>query len=310
MAAVTLVTTGAKTSSGPDGTFRFDEAPIGTLSVRIEAPGYRGVLWETERLEGQPLFLEVFLSKLEGDATLSLIVTDEESGSPVVGADVTLPELGVSAATSGSGEARIADLPSGNWLVVVSGFGYGTASSFIEFDGTSVVEGEVALAEGPVVLDGIVVTGERGQPRLQRMGFYERREVGIGRFIDRAEIDEEDPQRISDLFMGMPGVARVEMEPSRYGIASRRGFTGFGLSSGPGVMQGATRGNSGPCIMHLIIDGVLYERGIIDDLNADWIEAIEVYNGLSEVPAQYNRTGAVCGVVLVWTRQGAPPAPR
>ncbi len=100
----------------------------------------------------------------------------------------------------------------------------------------------------------------------------------------------------------MTGVYLVEViEKGEYAIASRRGFQGFGTSSG-GVMQGPVQRDSRACLMDLYVDGVLYERGIIDDLISDWIEAIEVYNGISEIPAQYNRTDAVCGVILVWTR--------
>ncbi len=120
-ATVTLVTTGEETASGPDGSFRFDEAPAGPITVRIEAPGYRGALWETEVVEGRPLlFLDVLLSRLEGDAALRRLVTDRESGSPVAGSEVSLPELGVSAETDQSGEAPLSDLPSGRWLVAVS----------------------------------------------------------------------------------------------------------------------------------------------------------------------------------------------
>jgi hypothetical protein len=302
-ATVTLVTSDDETSTGPDGSFRFDEAPTGPISVRIEAPGYRGVLWETEVVEGRPLFLEVLLSKLEGDAALRLLVTDEESGSPVAGSDVSLPELGVSAETDDSGEALLSDLPSGRWLVVVTGLGYGTASSFIEFDGETEVEGEVALAEGPIALSEIVVSAERGLARLRDFGFYNRRTAGIGEFIDRAQIDEEDPTQPSGLFRTMAGVYLVEVEMGRYAIANRRGFMGFGLSSGPGVMRGGAQRSSSTCIMDLYVDGTPYERGIIDDFNTDWIEAIEVYNGLGEIPVQYNRTGSACGVILVWTRR-------
>jgi hypothetical protein len=303
LATVTLVAAGDETQSGPDGRFAFAQASTGPISVRIEAPGYQSVLWETEVVEGRPLFLEVLLSRLEGDGTLSLLVTDEESGAPVAGAEVLLPELGVSAETSETGEALLAGIPSGSWLVVVSAFGYGTASSFIAFDGTSEVEGEVALGEGPIALEGIVVTAEALEQRLIRGGFYERRTVGIGRFLDRAEIEERHPFRPSDLFRsGIPGVYVVERVKGEYDIASRRGSVGFGLSTGPGVMQGG-QSNPGPCIMDLYFDGVLYERGMIDDLNTDYIEAIEVYNGISQIPVQYNRTGSNCGVVLVWTRR-------
>jgi hypothetical protein len=211
--------------------------------------------------------------------------------------------ISATAVTDASGVALLSSIPSGRWLVVVSGLGYGSARSFIDFDGTTEVEGEVALAEGPIALDEIVVSAERGLARLRDMGFYQRRTVGIGEFIDREMIDEKNPQRPSDLFRTMAGVALVQMEPGRYAIASRRGFTGFGLSGVGGDLGGAVSRRQGACLMDLYVDGVRYERRQIDDFNSDWIEAIEVYNGLSEIPPQYNRTGSFCGVVLVWTRR-------
>ena len=45
----------------------------------------------------------------------------------------------------------------------------------------------------------------------------------------------------------------------------------------------------------------------VSDPNIDWlvnpqsIVGIEVYNGSSQVPAEYNKRGADCGVVVVWT---------
>ena len=248
--------------------------------------------------------------RLEGNGTLSLTVTDEESGGPVAGAEVSLPELGVSAETNESGEASLSGIPPGLWLVTVAGLGYGGATSFIDFDGESTVEGEVALAEGPIALDEIVVTAEAGSQRLQRMGFYQRRTAGIGRFLDRAAIEEENPTIPSDLFRAMAGFERVEEmdEPGVFKIANRRGSMGFGLDLGPdrslvSGLRAAIARRELICFMDLYVDGAPYESGIIDHLNVDWVEAIEVFR-VSEVPAQYNRAGSSnCGVILVWTRR-------
>ena len=32
------------------------------------------------------------------------------------------------------------------------------------------------------------------------------------------------------------------------------------------------------------------------------VSAVEVYVGASQTPSQYAKTGAICGVVLVWTK--------
>jgi outer membrane receptor for ferrienterochelin and colicin len=44
-----------------------------------------------------------------------------------------------------------------------------------------------------------------------------------------------------------------------------------------------------------------------NDINAvvspDQVEAIEVYRGPSEIPAEYSGNDAMCGVILIWTKQ-------
>jgi hypothetical protein len=39
-------------------------------------------------------------------------------------------------------------------------------------------------------------------------------------------------------------------------------------------------------------------------MRPDNIEAIEVYNGVAQVPAQYGGAHSACGVVLIWLRTG------
>ena len=286
LATVTLVATDEETQSGPDGGFAFDDVPTGPITVRIEAPGYRGALWETEVVEGRPLFLEVLLSRLEGDSALRLFVTDQESGGPVAGAQALLPELSVTAVTDQNGEALVSDIPSGRWLVVVSGLGYGSATSFIDFDGATMIEGEVALADNPIELDGIVVTADRRDLRMQRVGFNQREQMGLGRFIDRAMIEEENPLIPSDLFRTMPGILRHCPESYKCTLSNRRG---------------ASLGSADNCGFQYYLDGIPWQA-TIDDINVDWIEGIEVYNGLSQVPAGFNATGGACGIILIWTR--------
>jgi outer membrane receptor for ferrienterochelin and colicin len=38
-------------------------------------------------------------------------------------------------------------------------------------------------------------------------------------------------------------------------------------------------------------------------VDPDQVEAIEVFRGPSEIPAQYNDNNSQCGVILIWTRK-------
>jgi hypothetical protein len=143
--------------------------------VRVSAPGYQAVLWETEVVPGRPLFLEVLLTRLEGNSSLEIVVTDEETGEPIAGAEVSLPELALSATTNEEGEARIEQIPTGNWLI----------------------------------------TAEMRRRELEEVGFYTRERQGFGYHYDALEIDEMVATVPSDLFRGVPGLWELSRAEAR-----------------------------------------------------------------------------------------------
>ncbi|MDB4949136.1 MAG: hypothetical protein JWM27_1785, partial [Gemmatimonadetes bacterium] len=63
------------------------------------------------------------------------------------------------------------------------------------------------------------------------------------------------------------------------------------------------------CAPALFVDGQPAPGGIAD-LNSvapPEIEGIEVYARAATAPAQYKRLNSDCAIILVWTRQQAPP---
>jgi hypothetical protein len=40
----------------------------------------------------------------------------------------------------------------------------------------------------------------------------------------------------------------------------------------------------------------------LNTLNLKTVEAIEVYAGGAQVPAEFNRTSGGCGVIVIWTK--------
>jgi hypothetical protein len=284
-ATVTLVTTGEETQSGPDGSFSFSDAPVGPISVRVSAPGYQGLLWEAEVVPGRVLFLEVLLTKLEGDATLRLRVTHEDSDEPIAGVDVGFPELGISAETDQDGEVEITDLPTGNWLVLVTGLGYNSAQSFIEFGEGAVTEGDVALTEGPIFLPGLTITAEMRSRSLDDAGFYDRERRGFGYHFDPEDIEASVALVPSDLLRTVPGLN----QPNQRMTGPRDPITGQ-------VVQ-----NTLP--QCLWVEGIPWAGGNIDDLPIGWIEGMEVYTRVASLPMQFDRAAEGClSALVIWLK--------
>jgi hypothetical protein len=67
--------------------------------------------------------------------------------------------------------------------------------------------------------------------------------------------------------------------------------------------------NRGNCRFRFVVDGTrMLPDFEMDNLPVNHIEGIEVYAGMSQVPAVFraltDATGATCGVIAVWMRDG------
>ena len=151
---------------------------------------------------------------------------------------------------------------------------------------------EFRLQASPIPMDSILVRGERESHQMRMVGFYERKAMGLGTFIEREKIEERAPRQVTDLFMTVPGI-RVVPKGGGLGrnvLASRR-MTTFST----GLL----------CLPSLFIDGIPADPSDIDSLIDPLdVEAMEFYAGGAQTPAQYSGASAGCGVVLIWSRRG------
>lgn len=163
-------------------------------------------------------------------------------------------------------------------------------------DGHSEIQIELRLDRNTVLLAPIeVVARSRRMPSPVFEGFRARQESGLGFYITRADIERRHPGTVTDLLAGVPGV-RLE---SGGGNGLRRAVY-------------MSRALSGPrdCPVQIFIDGFHWNRGrgfglVIDDaVSPDAIEGIEVYRGLSSVPAEFLTPDSHCGVIAIWTKRG------
>lgn len=93
-------------------------------------------------------------------------VRDSNTTTYLVGATVTLDELGRQTTTGSDGSYRFSNLPAGNYTVSVSSLGYGAAHQSFQIEETGTAQLDVDLVSEILVLDDFVVEGTReGQAR-------------------------------------------------------------------------------------------------------------------------------------------------
>jgi uncharacterized protein GlcG (DUF336 family) len=219
----------------------------------------------------------------------------DSAGAPVANARVEIAGAGPVVTTNDRGVARIDRVPAGNRIVSATRIGYTAARVAVEFRAGETVARTIALASDPVALAGVSGTAARNDQALARHGFYARQRAGMGAFMTGDAIDRLRPVRTVDLFRRMRGFSV---------ILTRRGYYEIATTRGPSNMSGSC---DGPLVF---LDGTLVparsssREDMLTFVNPESIAGIEAYPGPSTVPAQYNLTGAACGVILLWTKTG------
>lgn len=226
-----------------------------------------------------------------GPAGVQVVVREDGTGAPVPGAQVTVNGVGTVAVSDSMGRAHGAVARPGLRLVRVQRVGYLPESFTVEFRPGEAVEAEVDLQRAPIELDGLTVTELMPSTTLRGAGFYERREQGFGRFVDREELYRRKDSHMSSLMRSIPGINVV--------------YCPQGLCANPGyvLLAGASSlSMRADCHMQIYLDGMLVDNQDIDRLNVRALEGVEVYARSAAIPRQFAGTGSACGVVLLWTR--------
>jgi hypothetical protein len=225
-------------------------------------------------------------------AMLIHTVQDRTSRVPLRDAVVTAYWQGrerVKIRTDSTGKVRICAPPE---RVIILRISYLEAESIIETTQLTLarITEITSVIDAPAIpLEPVVVTAF--SRKLEVAGFYEREKRGVGTFIGKKQIDAMNVQRTSDLLRKVPS-ARIIPQSNRRNNAPAN----------------ATVGRGG-CRYAFLIDG----SRTLADFEMDYvapgaIEGVEVYNSLSEVPALFRAIAtaeagsALCGVVVIWTR--------
>jgi hypothetical protein len=214
-------------------------------------------------------------------------VVVDSAGLPLGGAEVRVVGTSFVVITSDSGLFHT-ELPAGPIVFAVRRLGY-EASTFLATLRPGRTNGVKLTLQGTAqALPGVLVAEQREQSWLRT--FNQRRETQQGTFITRPEIEKTRARLATDLLRRR--VPSVQVVPTRTGT---RVFM---------------RGNSARrCPPQLFVHTTPYS-GDVDDFPPDVIEAMEIYAGSSEMPPELNIGRALCGAIVIWTRDPKKAAGR
>lgn len=246
------------------------------------------------------------LGAQEGSASVHGTVRAAESGEPIQNAVVILDGEAQAALTDSAGSFMLARLDPGRHLLEVSHLGRRSKQVTVDLAAGQAVEVSLSVEIEPVELPGLEVSVER-RVDGKMAGFYRRMERGAGHFITSDELAKIPGHRVSGAMRRVPNV-------------NVRPCDQAGSGAPPGCMRVSMRRKapsirfSGQnCQPHYYLDGARIQlprdEGGVNALDLTQLEAVEVYRGPSEIPAQYGGSDAQCGVVLFWTRTGGETRP-
>lgn len=235
---------------------------------------------------------------IRGTARLSGRVTGE-NGVLIREAEVrVIGAAAVAVKTGDDGVYALRTLPAGSQTVEAKALGYAPKRVVTDLKRASANTLDLSLSKAAVVLDEVSVTGF--STLFDRSGFEQRRRAGIGEYITEEDIKKRAAIRVEDVFRGL-----MSMQLAPVGVG---GYSPYFPRAQGGVDVNHI------CYPRYWLDGNLLapldpnDPQLTSNLNVEPtdIRGIEVYPSASFVPPQYQPANANCGVIVIWTKRGAP----
>ncbi|MGE0556297.1 MAG: hypothetical protein AB7R55_22950 [Gemmatimonadales bacterium] len=264
----------------------------------------------TARLAGDAvLHLEGYAPRVIATTTelldLRLRVLTPDS-LPIRGARLALGGLDTALVTDGDGRVTLTTALRGVLRFRATAVGFQPVVAAIDLSHRArELDTVLILAPQAQRLATLEVTG--AAPRLpgKLLDFERRRRLGLGSFLDRAALAAWEPLPLSTAMRTIRGVTLVPRSPvcgGGFAAGSTRSFRSAGCTVMPA------------CFFSVYVDGVRrYDPSDgrpppdVDEFLTERVEAIEVYRGPGETPAEYGGTGDACGALVIWTRITGPP---
>ena len=209
-------------------------------------------------------------------------------GGVVSSAHLTIKGSQTQATSDSNGAFRLAEIPPGDAILQVRRLGYRPVSTAVSIRAGSELEVDVELAPVPEMLAPVQVRQKAEVYDSRLAGFNERKSKHVGYFVTRERLDRMNSHRFVDALREMPGVS----------MRTLRG----------GVVTVSIRGSR--CAPIFYMDGFPAVAGPmdLDMIDLSGVEGIEVYGGMTSIPAEFMTVAAAdgCGVIAVWSRPFHP----
>lgn len=239
-------------------------------------------------------------------ARLSITIADS-TGHRVAGALVRVDSTDWRAATD-SGTITVTGITPGRHLLEARAIGYAVSAFHVRLDPGDAASVGMTLHRpaAATTLSDVVVNASRDTVKPPAVtthdwteGFARRKQLNIGGiFLDQAQIERRGAYKMTQLLANLPGVEIREVRNQ------------FGEYNPYIVMRGTSTIDGKNCPISYFLDGHPYDMSqdeTVDQMILPHdVQAIEVYPGASQVPAQFKTsTSARCGVIVVWSRSAA-----
>ena len=225
------------------------------------------------------------------------VVTDEQSGQPLPGVQVSIIGTTVGAVTDAQGRYRILGGAAGAVRLRARLLGYTAVDRSVTLEDGKTTIVDFLLVSSPLSLDAVVVTGTAGGSQVREIG------NAVGR-IDAAKIAETSPAVNVQQLLGQrdPGVV-VQPAAGMVGAGSAiriRGTASLSLTNQPIIYVDGVRIDNNAAGGPSIRQGRTAAR--LNDFNPEDIESIEIIKG--PAAATLYGTEASNGVIQVLTKRG------
>lgn len=222
-------------------------------------------------------------------------IAASDTGQPLSGAQVFIPELDIGTISGEDGRYRLADVPVGEQIIRVRMLGYRPADRQITVT-TDGVEGvDFLLPVSAVGLEEVVVTAT-GEQQVRSIGH------AVGTIPAESLVEAAPVRDFSELLTGRtPGVT-VRVGTGTVGSGSPiriRGASSLATSNQPLIYVDGTRVNADPANLTVGTGG--QETGALN-INPEDIKSVEVLRGASA--ATLYGTEAANGIIRIQTKDG------